>query len=206
MESPWRETTMTSSTNDQHTFWGSMRARELLGAPLERALHGSLQTLKIPYRATTHWGQLEAFWIEFPEFFRDVLGICIPPHRSECLDWWAGLARSCFWWWPFDGICVVSERPAEIHSPDGQRLHHDSGPAVRFRDGWSIWAIGGVLVDEQVVLHPETQSVHEIRSEQNAEVKRIRIERFGWDRYLTEVGAVAIDRRRNDVEATLRKP
>ena len=116
---------------------------------------------------------------------------------------WVDLARSCFWWWPYHGICIVCDRPAEIHSPDGQRLHHDAGPAVRFRDGWSIWAIGGVVVDEQVVLHPESQSLHQIRGERNAEVRRIRIERFGWDRYLAEVGAVAIDRRRNDVEATL---
>ena len=77
-----------------------------------------------------------------------------------------------------------------------------AGPAVRFRDGWSIWAIDGVEVDEQVVLHPDTQSVQQIRRERNAEVKRIRIERYGWDRYLAEVGAEAIDRRRNDIEAT----
>ena len=88
-------------------------------------------------------------------FLRDVLGFQIASHFSKQIDWWADLARSCLWWWPYRGTCVVSERPAEIHSPDGIRLHNETGPSVRFRDGWSIWAIDGVIVDEQVVLHPE---------------------------------------------------
>jgi hypothetical protein len=58
------------------------------------------------------------------------------------------------------------------------------------------------VVDEQVVLRPETQTAGQIRRERNAETKRIRIERFGWGCYLAEVGAVVIDRRRNDIEAT----
>ena len=41
-------------------------------------------------------------------------------------------------------------------------------------------------------------------------MKRIRIERFGWDRYLSEAGALVVDCRRNDIEATretlLRRP
>ena len=115
---------------------------------------------------------------------------------------WVDLARSCMWWWPYRNICVLSERPAEVHSPDGQHLHNDAGPAIRFRDGWCVWAINGVPVDEEIVLHPETQSLRKIRGEQNAEVKRIRIERYGWDRYLAGVRAVVIDRSRNDIEAT----
>jgi hypothetical protein len=59
-----------------------------------------------------------------------------------------------------------------------------------------------VLVDDQIVVRPQTQDVDRIRRERDADVRRIRIERYGWDRYLAEVGAVVIDRRRNDIEAT----
>ena len=51
-------------------------------------------------------------------------------------------------------------------------------------------------------MQPRTQTVEQIRAEQNAEIKRIRIERFGWDQYLTATQAKVIDRRRNDVECT----
>jgi hypothetical protein len=169
---------------------------------MEETLRGTVRALKIPYRETSLRGQEEGDWLEGLLFLRDVLGFRIASQFSRQLDWWADLARSCLWWWPYRGICVVSDRPAEIHSRDGRRLHNETGPSVRFRGGWSIWAIDGALVDEQVVLRPETQSVRQIRLERNAEVKRIRIERFGWDRYLAEVGAVVIDRRCNDIEAT----
>jgi len=182
--------------------WGSGRARELLEAAVESALVRSLRALKLPYHRTPLRGQQEADWIELLLFDRDVLGIGFSPPLSERLDSWADLARSCMWWWPYRGICLVSERPAGINSPDGRLLHHEGGPAVRFRDNWSIWVIGGVVVDEQIVLHPDTQTIQQIRREGNTEVKRIRIERYGWDRYLAQVGAVAIDSRRNDVEAT----
>ena len=54
-------------------------------------------------------------------------------------------------------------------------------------------------------MSPETQTLPQIR-ERNAEVKRIRIERDGWDRYLAAVGATVLDRRRNDIEATREPP
>ena len=47
------------------------------------------------------------------------------------------------WWWPYRQFCIVSERPSEVHTADGPHLHNDAGPAVRFRDGWCVWAIDG---------------------------------------------------------------
>ena len=199
--------------------WGSQRARELLESAVDFTLSRSLRARKIPYRRIPLQGQqqsdwtipyrhiplhglLQGDWIERSLFDRDVLGIHYAPLLSDALDEWADLARSCQWWWPYRQICVVSERPAELHCLDGQRLHNDAGPAVSFRDGWSIWVIDGIPVDEQVVMSPETQTLPQIRRERNAEVKRIRIERYGWDRYLAAVGATVLDRRRNDIEAT----
>jgi len=60
-----------------------------------------------------------------------------------------------------------------------------------------------IAVDEQIVMRPESQTVDQIRSEQNEEVKRIRIERFTWERYLRESNAKRIHHRRNDIEGTL---
>jgi hypothetical protein len=186
----------------EDVLWGTRSARELLYPALTRALSESLRDWRKTFCATPLRYPTEADWIERFLFFRDVVGVHCAPHLSDRLDWWADIARSCLWWWPYRKACVVCERPAEIHSPDGRSLHNDAGPAVRFRDGWSIWAIDGVMVDEQIVLRPDSQSLQQIHRERNAEVKRIRIERYGWERYLADVGAVVLDRRRNNVEAT----
>ena len=187
------------------SLWASFLAAPRVALDISRRARRSLLrrvTWTVPYVKPHFLGQQEASWIAVSLLARDIAGVRFTPENSKRLDMWAEIARCCMWWYPFHRICFVCERPAEIHMVDEDRLHNDSGPAVRFRDDWSIWSINGVLVDEQVVLRPATQTIRQIRHEQNVEVKRIRIERFGWDRYLTGVGAVAIDHRRNDVEAT----
>jgi hypothetical protein len=154
-----------------------------------------------------YWGQLGANRLAFYLFCRDELGVRYDPRDSEGLDRETEIARSCLWWWPCRSVCLVSERPAEFHLNLEGSLHNDAGPALRFRDGWSVWAIHGVAVDEQMVLRPESQSLRRIRREPDAEVKRIRIARYGWGRYVNEAGPAAVDaavldRRRNDIEAT----
>jgi hypothetical protein len=154
-------------------------------------------------------GHMWAAWPAFFTFFRDVC-------RLENVNWEPleiieKLTRAG-WSWMHREFCIVCDRPelvryervGEVGSVPvpGLRLHCEDGPSVRWRDGWSLWHIHGVAVDEQIVLRPHTQTIEQIRGEQNEEVRRIRIERYGWDRYLREVGAVVVDTRRNDIEAT----
>ena len=89
-----------------------------------------------------------------------------------------------------------------LHRNDAGRLHCENGPALAYPDGFSIWSINGVRVDEQIVMRPETQSLEQLRSEQNAEIKRVRIERFGWLKYLKKNKATVLDFRRNEIEQT----
>ena len=142
------------------------------------------------------WGQTEASWPCFYLFCRDVLGIKYDePHNSN-LDLWAQVSRSCNWWWPFEGLCFVSDRPELVSwepSTTAQRLHSLTGPAIRFRDGWEIYAIKGITVDKRVVMTPELLEPWEITDEPNTEIRRIMLERYGFDRYLAAVKATCLD-------------
>ena len=86
---------------------------------------------------------------------------------------------------------VVAERPELVMWRDGL-LHNDSGPSLRFSDGWSLWMIGGVRVTQQIVEDPASLTVEQIDNEKNAEVQRIMRERFGEGRYLRETGATVV--------------
>ena len=57
------------------------------------------------------------------------------------------------------------------------------------------------MVDKQVVLTPETQTIQQIAADENEERRRVRIERFGWERYLKDSGAKVRNARRNDRDA-----
>jgi hypothetical protein len=96
---------------------------------------------------------------------------------------------------------MISDRPERICIDQNNLPHCEDGPSIRWRDGWTLWHINGVVVDEQIVMRPETQTVEQIHAEENEEVRRIRIERFGWARYTAESGATVVDSRRNDIDA-----
>ena len=99
--------------------------------------------------------------------------------------------------------CVVSKNPTECNWED-DLLHNDTGPSVKWNDGYSLWSIGGVGVDEQIVMSPHTQTLEQIDKEENVEVKRIRIDRYGWETYLENKNAEILDGpHQNEIEQNL---
>jgi hypothetical protein len=94
----------------------------------------------------------------------------------------------------YDGVAIVSENPVEVHwDAENECLNNPEGPAILYPDGFAVWAIGGVIVDEQIVMRPETQTLEQINKEEDQEVKRLRITGYGWDRYCTEMNAEVLD-------------
>lgn len=82
--------------------------------------------------------------------------------------------------------CLLIERPTDIALDDQNRLHNLSGPAMEYRDGFCEWAVHGVPVPDYVVLEPETITAEDIDSEPNMEVRRIKLQQMGIERYLLE--------------------
>lgn len=144
------------------------------------------------------FGSHEAGWLSYYEFMWKVVGI----KDCEKLEGLIGLAKHCGWWSPYDNCIIFQHRHSELHTDETFRLHNESGPAVRYRDGYSVWAIDGIRVNEKIVMHPETLTVKEINAEQNQDIRSIMINRFGWARYLQESNAECIDYRDNETEGT----
>lgn len=140
------------------------------------------------------WWQVAAAWYEGAT----ELGVEFDKEKLTVLTNWAkNVPLGRF----FDKAAIVSRWPTEVHWQEGL-MHCETGPAVAFRDGFKLWTISGIPVDEQIVLAPETQTIEQIDNEQNGDVRSIRIERFGWPRYLKDSGSVCEHRRRNDVDGT----
>lgn len=66
-------------------------------------------------------------------------------------------------------------------------MHNELGPALLFPDGYAAYAWHGVHVGESIIEAPQEITVETIESEWNAEVRRVMLERFGWQRYMQEV-------------------
>ena len=127
------------------------------------------------------YGAHDASWLGFYHAFaRCGLAAMIAP-LTGLLD----LARSAGWWWPFRGAVILTERPTHLCRDEEHRLHSETGPALRYPDGWGIYAWHGIRVPAAVIEQPETITAETITTERNAEVRRAMIERIGWERYLT---------------------
>ncbi|MFE6668178.1 DUF6745 domain-containing protein [Streptomyces sp. NPDC057697] len=114
--------------------------------------------------------------------------------RGDRLDGLAEVARHAGWWWPYERVVVISERPEALHRDEAGRLDRGDGPALAYRDGFALHAWRGMPVPEEFLEELKTLTPARIREEANAELRRVMLEFYGYDRYLTESGAEPVHR------------
>ena len=120
-------------------------------------------------------------WLSFYNYFMEVCDVDLPQ-----LEGLLACAQECGWLLTFEGIAYVSDRPKEIHVDAEGRLHNETGPAVRYSDGYEVYAWHGVSVPKEIPLGQF--SAKDIDDERNAELRRIRLEKFTEARYVVEGG------------------
>ncbi|WP_067714679.1 DUF6745 domain-containing protein [Nocardia yamanashiensis] len=113
---------------------------------------------------------------------------------SAALAGLAGVARNAHWWWPFENAVVFCERPELLLRDEAGRLHGVTGPALRYADGFALLAWHGMPVPTDFLAELESLSPERIRAEDNAELRRVMLEHFGYDRYLAESNAEPVHR------------
>ena len=135
------------------------------------------------------YGQHDANWIGFYDFFRNETKLVIETEKLSALTL---LTQSAGWFIPHEHICFVSERHNILNRDNRGRLHSIDAPACAYPDGYAIYAVHGVRVPEYVVMRPNEITVEKIESETNAEVRRVMVERYGQYRYLLDSKATQI--------------
>ena len=112
--------------------------------------------------------------------------------NEELLDLWLDQSRHLHWWFPYEGIALCSERPTIIKIDEQNRLHNPNRLAIGYGDGWGVWAWHGLRVEQRIIEHPETITAQEILAEENAEMRRVMVERIGMERFISEAKAKKI--------------
>lgn len=114
--------------------------------------------------------------------------------RGDRLTGLAEVARNAGWWWPYERAVVISERPEVLHRDEAGRLDHGEGPALAYGDGFALHAWRGMPVPAAFLAELASLTPRRIREEENAELRRVMLEYYGYDRYLTESGAEPVHR------------
>ncbi|MFF3504548.1 DUF6745 domain-containing protein [Streptomyces sp. NPDC003247] len=116
------------------------------------------------------------------------------PTRDGPLSGLAEVCRSAGWWWPFAGVAVVCERPVALHRDEAGRLDRGDGPALAYPDGFALHAWRGMPVPAAFLAELRTLTPERIRAEENAELRRVMLEHYGYERYLADSGARPLHR------------
>jgi hypothetical protein len=140
------------------------------------------------------WGQYEAYWIAYYAFAQEI-GVKYPEEVSRRLGLWATVAQSAGWWWPYENMVVLSDRPSAVHmAGEGRaaRLNNTQGPALAFRDGYGVYSVNGTRLPAEIIEHPEAITVKAVIDERNAEVRRVMVDQMG-ERFFREADAQVLD-------------
>lgn len=157
----------------------SLLARVRRGYPLSLSLLALLGRQGFRESAI---GQHELSWLGTYEFLRDVLGL--QTETAPLAGLWQ-VARSLGWLQPHEHTCWLAERPDVLRGDAAGRLHHASGPALRFPDGWSVWAWKGVEIPRWMIEQPENITLASIDGETNVQVRCCMIEIMTPQRYVS---------------------
>ena len=90
-------------------------------------------------------------------------------------------------------FCIISEFPIKFEVDENNQGHCENGPYVEWADGSAIYSYHGVRVPGWILENPEKISRDDILNEENAEVRRVMIEKIGWEKYLDLFGAETIN-------------
>jgi hypothetical protein len=138
------------------------------------------------------YGQHEAGWLSFYSYFREVCGL---EEETEVLTGLFGIAESAGWLLSYDVYCFVSERHNILQLDDRGRLNATDGPAIAYPDGLKMYAVHGVQVPADIIEDASSITPARIDKENNAEVRRVMMDKFGVDKYLLATNAKLVNDR-----------
>ncbi|MCC6980353.1 MAG: hypothetical protein IT343_18685 [Candidatus Melainabacteria bacterium] len=99
------------------------------------------------------------------------------------------LANFGGWWWPFQDVCLMIDRPNRLSVDAEGQLHNSIGCALQYRDGWETFAWHGTFVPDRFLEFAIKREVTEIFYEPNVEIRRMMLEMYGLEAFIKDSGA-----------------
>jgi len=120
-----------------------------------------------------------ASWFSFYNFTNEVLGIKFRCQKKY--DWFQKTSEMGLIY-PLENICVICDRPSEIHIENG-RFHNETGMSIKYTDGWGCYSLNGIPMKEEYVLTPPDKiKIDTVINEENIDARRELIRKVGVDK------------------------
>jgi hypothetical protein len=135
------------------------------------------------------WGQHDVAWLVTYRFLNEVCGLAA---ETEVLRGLWMLAESAGWVVPHAEICWLAERHEVLSVDQRGRLHSAKGPALRYPDGWTLYAWKGVPLQPWMITNPGRITPEAIDRQPDPVIRRCMIEILTPARYIALGGAVRV--------------
>jgi len=135
------------------------------------------------------FSQHEAGYLSWLAFFHRVCGL----PGTEKIEPLARIAANCGWVWFFSGAVIMTDRPHILRRDEDNRLHCENGPALEYRDGFSVYAWHGTRLPKEWVENRETIDPSEIMKAENVEQRAAGAAMLGWPRMISKLKRKVID-------------
>jgi hypothetical protein len=128
-------------------------------------------------------GSLWCWYSAWADYFNEVCAVAIDRNYLETQE-------SCGFYWTLDDVCFASERPAEINRDQAGRLHCETGMSISYSGtGWGLYSWHGYTIPPThhwVIADKVRLNADAIEKEPNAELRRIMLEIYGFERFLSD--------------------
>jgi hypothetical protein len=129
---------------------------------------------------------------------RDILGLRLAPHGAYA--YWEQAAINGGLRWMHPKFCLVSDFPEILRVNGRNRPHAEFGPSHRWRDGWSIWTLNGVQVEQWMAeWRPDDMDARRVLQIENVDQRRECIRRMGIERIIGQLDPKVLDTERREV-------
>jgi hypothetical protein len=142
------------------------------------------------------WGSQDLYWIGL-FLFAETIGVKYTKEQSRLLDINYRISSECEWWWPYEGICFVSQKPEYVNFNDRGLLHGEDNPAVKYADGYSLYAWNGTTVPTEWIEDKSSIAPEIALTWENMEQRRAACEIVGWNNVIAQLNPKVLDRDAN---------
>ncbi|TAE82264.1 MAG: hypothetical protein EAZ73_14195 [Oscillatoriales cyanobacterium] len=121
-------------------------------------------------------------------------GIILKPEGQKAFECLNQLLAECGWIFAFENVCYLCSRPTKLSLDSEYRLHAEGEPALEFSDGYKLYSYHGVTLPEKYgQVHPNNWQAQWLLEEENAELRRVLIQRIGYAKICQELQATELD-------------
>lgn len=134
------------------------------------------------------YGSMDISWLSFYKYFIEVVVL-----NLEKITGLLELANHTGWYNAYEDVVVFQHRPEYIKFDEDNRLHCETGPAIRYRDGYSVYAWHGTRVPAEWIENKESLTAKIALTWENVEQRRCACEILGWVKVLSSLDCKVIN-------------